>query len=75
MHDWSIHFVNTGINANIGERLLAVRDLVAKEEMFLANYSDQLTDLPLDQYLAWFSMASSTASFHRRQTFAELSPS
>src|SRR5512146_3359471 len=45
--DWRITFVETGLNANIGERLMAVRRHVAGEEMFLANYSDGLTDLCL----------------------------
>lgn len=45
--DWNITFVDTGRNANIGERLQAVRSFVEDEEMFLANYSDGLTDCPL----------------------------
>ena len=54
MSDWSIHFANTGLNANIAERLLAVRELVADEEMFLANYSDGVTDFPLDELIERF---------------------
>ena len=38
--EWTITFVDTGISSNIGERLLAVREHLADEEMFLANYSD-----------------------------------
>ena len=49
MHDWRIAFVDTGAEANIGERLLAVRPHLQGEEMFLANYSDGLTDYPLPQ--------------------------
>jgi glucose-1-phosphate cytidylyltransferase len=45
--DWRITFVETGINSNIGERLRAVKPFLEKEEMFLANYSDGLTDFPL----------------------------
>ncbi len=45
--DWTITFVDTGLHSNIGERLLAVKKHVAGEEVFLANYSDGLTDLPL----------------------------
>lgn len=44
---WSITFVDTGVDANIGQRLLAVREHLAGEETFLANYSDNLTDAPL----------------------------
>lgn len=45
--DWRITFVETGLDANIGERLRAVRSHLEGEEMFLANYSDGLTDAPL----------------------------
>ena len=51
MHDWRITFVDTGAEANIGERLLAVRAHLRGEEMFLANYSDGLTDYPLPQLI------------------------
>ena len=45
--DWRITFVETGINATIGERLKAVEPYLEKEEMFLANYGDGLSDLNL----------------------------
>jgi glucose-1-phosphate cytidylyltransferase len=45
--DWRVTLIDTGVWRNIGERLLAVRHLVKDEEVFLANYSDGLTDLPL----------------------------
>lgn len=45
--DWTITFVDTGLNSNIGQRLLRVRDHLAGEEMFLANYADNVTDAPL----------------------------
>ena len=45
IQDWRITFVDTGLHANLGERLMRVRHLVEKEPMFLANYSDGLTDL------------------------------
>ena len=50
--DWNIEFVDTGLKRNIGERLVAVRHRLRNEEMFLANYSDQLSDLDLDAYVA-----------------------
>jgi glucose-1-phosphate cytidylyltransferase len=37
--DWRITFVDTGINSNIGMRLMNVKEHLAWEEMFLANYS------------------------------------
>jgi glucose-1-phosphate cytidylyltransferase len=54
--DWNITFVDTGLRSNIGQRLKAVEKYVKGEEMFLANYADVLTDLPLgemvDQFVA-----------------------
>jgi glucose-1-phosphate cytidylyltransferase len=47
MKDWRITLVDTGIDACIGERLMAVRPFLEKERVFLANYSDGLTDCPL----------------------------
>ena len=45
--DWTITFVETGMNANVGERLKAVEPYLNGEEMFLANYGDGLSDVPL----------------------------
>lgn len=63
IHDWRITFVDTGVHANIGQRLRAVRDYLADEEMFLANYSDGLTDLPLPAQLEHFRAHGAVASF------------
>jgi glucose-1-phosphate cytidylyltransferase len=59
--DWTITFVDTGLYSNIGQRLMAVRPHVAHEEMFLANYSDGLSDLPLDRYVEHFAAQDRTA--------------
>jgi glucose-1-phosphate cytidylyltransferase len=61
--DWRITFVDTGINANIGERLYAVRDHLKDEEAFLANYSDGLSDVPIDKVIDHFHESSAVASF------------
>jgi len=61
--DWRITFVDTGMHSNLGQRLTRVRRLVENEEMFLANYSDGLSDLPLNQYLAKFRESDSVARF------------
>ena len=45
--DWTITFVDTGVNSNIGQRLLRVQEHLRGEELFLANYSDNVTDAPL----------------------------
>jgi len=50
--DWRITFVETGMHSNLGQRLMRVRHLLQNESMFLANYSDGLSDLPLDDYIA-----------------------
>lgn len=46
-HDWRITFVDTGLRASVGQRLLSVREHIADDEVFLANYGDVLTDAPL----------------------------
>ncbi|MCI0528294.1 MAG: glucose-1-phosphate cytidylyltransferase, partial [Nitrospira sp.] len=46
IQDWTITFVDTGMTSNIGQRLKAVEKYLEGEEVFLANYSDGLTDLP-----------------------------
>jgi len=61
--DWQITFVDTGLNANIGERLVAVRDHVGDDEVFLANYSDGLTDLHLPDLIERFHHTGATATF------------
>ena len=63
IHDWRITFVDTGLHSNIGQRLLRVRGLLEDEELFLANYSDQISDLPMTEYLDFFHRTGATASF------------
>jgi glucose-1-phosphate cytidylyltransferase len=63
IEDWNITFVDTGLHANIGERLTAVRRYVQDEEIFLANYSDGLTDLDLNAMIDNFSASDKIASF------------
>ena len=40
--DWKITFADTGLHANIGQRLKAVRHYLGDDAIFLANYSDGL---------------------------------
>jgi len=54
IHDWRITFADTGIHSNIGQRLKAVQKYLEEDEVFLANYSDGLTDLPLPAQLEFF---------------------
>jgi glucose-1-phosphate cytidylyltransferase len=50
--DWRVTFVDTGLHANIGERLRKVREYVKDEPVFLANYADGLSDVPIDKMIA-----------------------
>ena len=61
--DWRATLIDTGVWRNIGERLLAVRDQVEGEEMFLANYSDGLSDAPLPEMIEFFRASGKTACF------------
>jgi glucose-1-phosphate cytidylyltransferase len=63
IQDWRITFVDTGINANIGQRLKAVEKYLEGEDEFLANYSDGLTDLPLPRQIDHFRQHGRIASF------------
>jgi glucose-1-phosphate cytidylyltransferase len=63
IHDWRITFADTGMNANIGERLKAVERYVAGEDVFLANYGDVLTDAHLPQLVDDFLRRDAVAAF------------
>lgn len=63
IHDWKITFVDTGLTANIGQRLKAVESHVRHESEFLANYTDGLTNLPLPVQLEHFRSQDAIASF------------
>jgi glucose-1-phosphate cytidylyltransferase len=63
IQDWRITFVDTGLHANIGQRLKAVEKYLEGERVFLANYSDGLSDLSLPDYLAHFRAMDKVASF------------
>lgn len=60
--DWTITFVETGANSNIGQRLKAVEPHLAGEEMFLANYGDGLSDAPLPTVIETFEKSKAIAS-------------
>lgn len=63
MDDWEITFADTGLHANIGERLVAVRRYVGEDDVFLANYGDTLTDAPLAQFVDAFLATEHIAAF------------
>jgi glucose-1-phosphate cytidylyltransferase len=62
IHDWTITFADTGLNSNIGQRLKLVERYVRGEEVFLANYSDGLTDFPLPSMIEHFIASGKVAA-------------
>ena len=63
IQDWRITFVDTGLHSNIGTRLKATEKYLEGEEVFLANYSDGLSDLPLEKMLEHFYRYNKVACF------------
>lgn len=63
LRDWRITFVDTGLHSNIGQRLKAVEKHLAGEEVFMANYSDGLTDVHLPTFIEHFHRHDKVASF------------
>lgn len=61
--DWRITFVDTGLAANVGQRLRAVREHLEGEELFLANYTDGLSDAPLAAMIDTLRCSGKVASF------------
>jgi glucose-1-phosphate cytidylyltransferase len=58
-----VTLIDTGVWRNVGSRLWAVRDHVRNERMFLANYSDGLSDVNLDDMIAKFEASGKVACF------------
>jgi glucose-1-phosphate cytidylyltransferase len=63
LDDWKITFVDTGMTSNVGQRLKRVEPYLEGEEMFLANYSDGLSDLPLNTMIDEFKKIDRIGSF------------
>jgi glucose-1-phosphate cytidylyltransferase len=63
IHDWRITFADTGLHANIGQRLLAVREHLQGEELFLASYSDCVCDAPLPRLIEDFKGREKIGAF------------
>jgi glucose-1-phosphate cytidylyltransferase len=61
--DWRITFADTGVRSNIGERLLSVRRHVESEEIFLANYGDNVADAPINDFIDDFRSRDAVAAF------------
>jgi len=63
IQDWRITFTDTGLETNIGGRLRKVQRLVENEEVFLANYTDNLSDLDLGKMIEQFLETDAVAGF------------
>ncbi len=63
IHDWNITFAETGLRANIGQRLMAVEKYLGGDDIFLANYTDGLTDLDFAGYLDYARQRDKIATF------------
>lgn len=61
--DWKITFCDTGMDSNIGQRLMRVRPHLGDDERFLCNYADCLTDAPLDRMVDTFVASKKLMSF------------
>jgi glucose-1-phosphate cytidylyltransferase len=62
--DWRITFVDTGMTSNIGQRLCAAQQFLGDDEMFLANYSDNVTGFHLPDLINEFEATpEAVASF------------
>jgi glucose-1-phosphate cytidylyltransferase len=70
--DWTITFVETGANATIAERLKATESYLKGEDVFLANYGDGLSDLPLPSMLETFRLEDAIGSMLLIQPTASL---
>ncbi|GAA1376063.1 glucose-1-phosphate cytidylyltransferase [Catellatospora chokoriensis] len=60
--DWKITFIDTGLTATIGERLMRVQSQLDGETTFLANYADTLTNAPLPALIERFERSDATVS-------------
>ncbi len=63
LREWNIAFVDSGLHSNIGQRLKATEKYLVGEEMFLANYADSLSDLPLPELLEFAKGHGKIATF------------
>lgn len=60
--DWTITFIDTGMDTPIGERLRRVRPHLDDDEVFLANYGDVLTDAPMNDIITDFLATDAAGS-------------
>jgi glucose-1-phosphate cytidylyltransferase len=63
IEDWRITCVDTGLRSNIGQRLKQVQRFLDKDDVFLANYADGLTDVPLPKIIDFFHTQNRVGCF------------
>jgi len=63
IQSWTITCVDTGLNACVGERLMAVKHLLEGEERFLANYSDGVSDVNMNDMIDFAEEHDKVACF------------
>jgi glucose-1-phosphate cytidylyltransferase len=61
--DWTISFVDTGLQSEPGERLRRVKPHIGEDEVFLANYADGVTDLDHGAYTDEFEKTGKIGAF------------
>ncbi len=61
--EWKITFVDTGLTSNIGQRLMAAKRYLDGDDVFLANYTDGLTNLDLPSVIDFHRKSGKIASF------------
>ncbi len=60
---WQITFLDTGVNASVGDRLRATRPYLDDDDVFLCTYGDGLTDAPLDRMIERLVESDKTGLF------------
>ena len=61
--EWKIIFIDTGLNAPIGSRLKSIEPYIEEDEIFLANYSDGLSNIVLQSHIDHLIAKNAVASF------------
>ena len=61
--DWTVTFIDTGIDTAIGERLRRIRPYLEDDAVFLANYGDVLTDAPMNLLIDDFTDTDAVGQF------------
>jgi glucose-1-phosphate cytidylyltransferase len=63
IQDWNITFADTGVASNIAGRLKAVQHYLDGDDMFLANYADNVADFQLPRLIEFSRERQATAAF------------